>query len=252
MKRYWSWYFAGTRFAKKRLVDALAHETFEHSSILLKRLKNSDMLLQRNKVHNLRLAIERLDGLIVEPGEVFSFWHRLGRPTASKGYKPGMVLFNGRIREGIGGGLCQLSNLIYWMTLHTGLTIRERWRHSFDVFPDADRTQPFGSGATCAYNFIDLQIENRSECRYQLKLWLSETHLHGRWLCDTQPEFEYHVFEANHEIRGEPWGGYSRHNELFRRVCSAATGEVVREEFIAANHALMMYDPMLPERSSIA
>ena len=45
-----------------------------------------------------------------------------------------------------GGGLCQLSNLIYWMTLHTPLTITERYRHSYDVFPDSNRTQPFGSG----------------------------------------------------------------------------------------------------------
>ena len=45
-----------------------------------------------------------------------------------------MVLHYGSFQTGIGGGLCQLSNLIYWMTLHTPLTVTERYRHSFDVF----------------------------------------------------------------------------------------------------------------------
>ena len=70
-----------------------------------------------------------------------------------------MVLHYGSFQTGIGGGLCQLSNLIYWMTLHTPLTVTERYRHSFDVFPDSRRTQPFGSGATCSYNYLDLQIK---------------------------------------------------------------------------------------------
>ena len=56
-----------------------------------------------------------------------------------------------------------MTNLIYWMTIHTELTIVERWRHGFDVFPDAGRTQPFASGATCAYNYIDLQIRNDTD-----------------------------------------------------------------------------------------
>lgn len=104
------------------------------------------MVWQENKVTNLKLAVKRLDGLILYPGETFSYWKRIGKPTARKGYKEGMVLFLGQIGGDIGGGLCQLSNLIFWMTLHTPLTVTERYRHSHDVFPDANRTQPFGSG----------------------------------------------------------------------------------------------------------
>lgn len=50
------------------------------------------------------------------------------------------MLFLGRIGSDVGGGLCQLSNLIFWMTFHTPLTVTERYRHSHDVFPDANRT----------------------------------------------------------------------------------------------------------------
>ncbi|MEI3305467.1 MAG: VanW family protein [Dysosmobacter sp.] len=56
------------------------------------------------------------------------------------------------------------------MTLHTPLTVVERYRHSHDVFPDANRTQPFGSGATCAYPHRDLMIRNDTQQPFQLCL----------------------------------------------------------------------------------
>ena len=64
-----------------------------------------------------------------------SYWYLIGKPTAGKGYLPGMILRNGGYLAATGGGLCQLSNLIYWMTLHTPLTVVERHRHGYDVFP---------------------------------------------------------------------------------------------------------------------
>jgi hypothetical protein len=87
-------------------------------------------------------------------------------------YLPGVQLQGGQFIAKTGGGLCQLGNLLYWMTLHTPLLVTERWRHSFDVFPDTNRTLPFGSGATLAYNYIDLQIKNATTAPYLLHLWL--------------------------------------------------------------------------------
>jgi vancomycin resistance protein VanW len=70
------------------------------------------------------------------------------------------------------------------MTLHTPLTVVERWRHNYDVFPDADRTQPFGSGATVFFNYIDLQVRNDTNQTFYLRLWLTDTHLCGEWRSD--------------------------------------------------------------------
>ena len=109
------------------------------------------------------LAAARLDGLTLKPGETLSFWRAVGRPTRRRGYVEGMILRNGRVASGVGGGLCQMTNLLYWMTLHTPLTVTERWRHGYDVFPDSNRTQPFGSGATCAYPHRDLMIRNDTD-----------------------------------------------------------------------------------------
>lgn len=74
-------------------------------------------------------------------------------------------------------GLCQLSNLIFWMTLHTPLEVIERHRHGYDVFLDSNRTQSFGSGATCFYPYGDLMIRNPTGEPFQLRLQVGEEYL---------------------------------------------------------------------------
>ena len=160
-----------------------------------------------------------------------------------------MVLFYGKVTAGVGDGLCQLSNLIYWMTLHSPLTVTERYRHAYDVFPDADRSQPFGSGATCAFNYLDLQIKNETNHNYQLVVYLTDTHLVGEWRADFPPTRIFEVYEKKHRITQEYWGGYVRHNQIYRKVYNI-DHEIIRDEFITENHAIMMYEPMLPQGDS--
>ncbi|MEK3877950.1 VanW family protein [Paenibacillus sp. FSL M7-0420] len=243
-KRYWKWITASGRLATEQRSEALPYEAASHATPLLRKLRNVDMQLQHNKIVNLRLAVAKLDGLVIQPGESLSYWRRIGKPTRRKGYLDGMVLHYGGFRSGTGGGLCQLSNLIYWMTLHTPLTVTERHRHSYDVFPDEQRTQPFGSGATCAYNYLDLQLRNDTQHAYQLKLHLDETYLHGEWRCEGQQLYRYEIYEDGHRISLEPWGGYIRRNAIRRRVLTLS-GELAGDEAVAENHALMMYSPLL-------
>lgn len=235
------------KFARKKS-RPLPENIFSHKTVLRRKLKAVDMHMQENKIVNLRIALKRLDGLVLEPGETFSYWRQIGKPTSKKGYLDGMVLHNGQVVEGIGGGLCQLSNLIYWMTLHTPLTVVERKRHVFDVFPDVRRDQPFGSGATCSYPSVDLQIKNETNQRFQLALKVGDEFLEGAWLSDCSVELKYQVIEKDHEIKSEWWGGYSRNNKLFRQVFKKDTGKQLGEEFVAENHAVMMYNPLIETR----
>lgn len=243
--KYFYWYLSKTNFAENLERNRLPIEVFTHKTPLLRKLKGADMWMQHNKVKNLKIAIQKMNGLIVEPGQTFSFWRQIGKATKRKGYVRGMILRNGRIETGVGGGLCQLSNLIYWMTLHTPLTVIERWRHEYDVFPDVKRTQPFGSGATCGYPNIDLQIKNNTTQRFQLHLEIDDNHLVGKWLSDKPVGERYEVFEKEHEIRSEWFGGYSRNNKIYRRIIDIETGEEKGEELVAENHAIMMYNPLL-------
>lgn len=248
-KRYVNWYAPGAKYARYRTPDggAFNQVVAKHQSLLLRPLRNVDEWIQRNKVVNLKLAVACLNGLVLRPGETMSVWRLVGKPSKRKGYLPGMVLVNGEMKIGYGGGLCQMSNLLYWMTLHTALTVVERYRHQYDVFPDANRTLPFGSGATISYNYIDLQIRNDTGHPYYLRIGVNDTNLAGEW-CTTFPEpYEYDIVERNHRFTQHFSGKYIRHNEVWRMVYSQER-EMLREELIAENHALMMYSPMLQSR----
>ena len=245
-KRYLLWCSARFRWAKERQGERLPCIQSAHATPLLRHLRGDQMEWQRNKVVNLKLAVARLDGLILHPGETFSYWKLIGKPTRQKGYREGMVLFLGQIGSDVGGGLCQLSNLIFWMTLHTPLTVVERYRHSHDVFPDADRTQPFGSGATCAYPHRDLMIRNDTGQNFQLCLRVGETHLQGEWRAMRPPERRYEVVERDARIDQAAWGGYIRHNALYRDVYDLQ-GNFLEEQFLFTNDAIMMYSPLLTQ-----
>ena len=244
--RYLLWCSPKFRWATERRTEQLPQVQFAHATPLYRHLRGEKMVLQENKVVNLRLAVARLNGLVLAPGETFSYWRLIGKPTRRKGYKEGMVLFLGHVGSDIGGGLCQLSNLIFWMTLHTPLTVVERYRHSHDVFPDANRTQPFGSGATCAYPHRDLMIRNDTQDTYQMRVRVGKTDLEGEWRVSAEPTERYAVVERSHEMRAQYWGGYIRHNELYRQTFDLQ-GKLLAETPVAVNDAVMMYSPYLEE-----
>ena len=201
------------------------------------------MQLQENKATNLRIAVANIDGLVLQPGETFSLWRLVGRPTASKGYLAGLVLDEGTTSSGIGGGLCQLSNLLFWLFAHSDLKIIERHRHLFDVFPDVGRVVPFGAGATIAYNYVDLRARNDSPATYALDLAVDDTHLTGSLRRSRPDDRVFQVVERDHRFDQQPWGGYSRHNQIVRQVLR--DDEVIDEQLLAINDALVMYSPML-------
>lgn len=246
LKRRMKWVFGRGNFAKRGYESELKYSVIKHRSVLLRQLKDVEMYLQHNKITNLRLAISRINGIVIKPGETLSIWKLLGRPTKRKGYLEGLVLMNGQISTGIGGGLCQLGNLIYWMALHTPMDVTERWRHGYDVFPDVNRKIPFACGATLSYNYIDLQIRNNTTEQYQINLRLDEKYLHGEIKSDYEPEFDYEVFETDHLIKIQFWGGYTRHNKIWKRRKSKADGST-DEELITENQAIMMYNPLIKE-----
>lgn len=234
-------------FALKKSNDSLPFVYSSHRTPLLRELKNTEMWMQYNKIANLRLAAARVNGILLHPGEVFSYWRLIGKPSRLKGYQKGMILVNGTVRPGVGGGLCQLSNLIFWMTLHTPLTVVERHRHAYDVFPDSNRTQPFGSGATCFYPYGDLMIRNDTQETYQLQIHVGEKDLIGEWRVSEAPEYRYEVVERNHEMCGEAWGGFTRHNELYQQQYDLSDGTLLSERLIVKNDAIMMYSPFLDQ-----
>jgi vancomycin resistance protein VanW len=175
---------ARPRFARSLATERLPIVLVRHGSLLRRRLGDTDPRLQESKVANLRLAVPALDGLLVRPGETVSFWERVGAPSARRGFGVGLVLAGGEVRTGTGGGLCQLSNLLYWIVLHSPLVVTEHHHHSFDPFPDDRRVLPFGSGAGVLFNYVDLRFVNPTDGVFQLALRVTDEHLKGQLHAD--------------------------------------------------------------------
>ena len=81
-KRRVQWYLPGKRYATTRSATQLQHQHASHRTPLLRQLKGVDMWLQHNKVESLKVAASCIDGLLLRPGETFSFWRLVGKPSA--------------------------------------------------------------------------------------------------------------------------------------------------------------------------
>jgi len=230
--------YAQPKITKRKQKEFFKNVLIRHQSPLRRRLGSSDPILQEKKIQNLKLAIEEMNGVVIRPGEIFSYWKILGNPTYRRGFVDGMLLSDGKVVEGVGGGLCQLSNLLYWMFLHVDAEIIERYHHSRDVFPDSGRTLPFGSGATVMYNFIDLQARNTSNADMQIKLWLTDSQLSGQILSSQPSEFKVHIYEKEHYFI-KSGDKYFRYNQIWRQKKN--NGEVVADELVVENFAPVMY-----------
>lgn len=242
LRRYWTWYFGPRTYARIHMREKLSFRVKEHRSVLIRKLGSSEMYLQYNKITNLKIAQRRIDGLIIRPGETFSFCKLVGLPSKGKGYLPGMVLCNGEAAPGIGGGLCQLSNLIYWMAIHSPLTIVERHHHSFDPFPDNGRVLPFGSGATVFYNYRDLQFTNETPYIFQINIWLTGKHLAGELRVNEELPYTYHIFEQDHHFLKID-GDFYRKNAIWRHKIDKRDGHILTSELITKNFARVKYIP---------
>lgn len=227
-------------FAKTYSKESYPFTSKKHQSLLRRKLGNSDPQLQENKINNLKLAASKIDGIIIRPGEIFSFWALVGKTTKRKGYIEGMQLSRGEVKTGVGGGICQLANLLYWMALHTPLEIVERHHHSFDPFPDEGRVLPFGSGASVFYNYIDLRFKNPTNQSFQIRTWLTSKHLKGAIYSNEEWDFSYHIKEKNHKF-SKLNGQTFRENEIWRMVVDKRTGICVDEALLIQNFSEVKY-----------
>lgn len=116
-----------------------------------------------DRTHNMYLASSKVNGTVLQPGEVFSYNGVVGERTVAKGYRNAKVFENGQVVDGLAGGICQVSTTIYNAALYADLKIVERKNHSFPV-----SYAPMGQDATVAMGSIDFKFKNNTE--YPIKL----------------------------------------------------------------------------------
>ena len=233
---------SGITFAEKRQKEPLPHLIYAHNSLIRRTLGQVDMRLQDNKAVSLGLAAPCVDGILIRPGETFSFWRLLGRCTAKRGYLPGMVLQNGVPKEGVGGGMCQFTNLLHWMALHTDLTITERHHHDdYDLFPDFGRQVPFGVGTSILYNYLDYRLRNDTGETYQILVHSDGTYLRGELRCTAPSDHVWHI-SCEEEYFSREMNGWYRNNKVFRRKVDKNTGNTLERTLLQQAHARVLYD----------
>lgn len=111
-----------------------------------------------NRLNNVIVAAKAIDGVVLMPGEVFSYNDTLGPRTTAQGYRPAPAYIGGKTVDDIGGGICQDSSTLYLATLRANLEIVERVNHMYAV-----GYVPDGLDATVAYNAIDFRFRNDTQ-----------------------------------------------------------------------------------------
>lgn len=236
----------GTRIAKKRQSQSLPCIWKSDAKLIKRRLEGVDMQLQINKATNLRLAAEKLDGLVVLPGETFSFWNTVGQATAAKGYLEGLVIHRTELKSGVGGGLCQMANLIHYLVLHSPLEVTELHHHSDALFPDFKRRVPFGTGTSICYKSLDYRFKNTSAHPVQLRIWVQDGEmLMGELRSSVPLSQKYRLVEENHHYAQDDDGVFYRNSLVYRLVTDRESGALVRKELVLRNHSRVLYDPSL-------
>ena len=112
---------------------------------------------ETSRSHNIKLAAQEIDGVVLLPGEVFSYNAVVGKRSAARGFRIAPIFANGRHVPGIGGGVCQVSSTTYNAALLAGLKIVERHNHQMVV-----GYVPVGLDATVDFGNKDLKFENNT------------------------------------------------------------------------------------------
>lgn len=234
--------FSGCDFASEKSDEPLTVLIYGHNSLIRRRLGNVDMRLQENKAVNLSIAAPKVNGILIEPGETFSFWRLVGNTTERDGYREGLTIAKGMPSSGTGGGMCQFTNLLHWMVLHSELTITEHHHHDgVDLFPDFNRQIPFGTGTSIVYNYLDYRVRNDTDRTYQFIVRCDKEYLRGELRADKPQKYKYHI-KAENEYFSRENGIVYRNGEIYRRTVDPISGEIIKNEIIKKNHAEVKYD----------
>ncbi len=165
-----------------------------------------------SKVFNFKLAADKINEHLIMPNEIFSFWHVIGNPE--KQFQKGRTIQNGKIVEEVGGGLCQVSGIVYHISLIAGLKILERYNHSVDIYTEASRFCPLGTDATIVYGYKDLRIQNTHAFPIKFQLEVKNKHLHMTLLSESKLEENKLIFSIEEVENGKKVQVLNSSNEL--------------------------------------
>lgn len=138
------------------------------------------------KVNNVTVGANRIAKITLQPKQILSLWNVIGAPTTSNGFQESRAIVAGKLEMQSGGGLCQLSGIVYHLALLGGLEILERHNHSVDIYTEEERFTPLGSDATVVYGYKDLRVKNSKPYPISFQITVDNTQAVGK-LLSAQP-----------------------------------------------------------------
>lgn len=179
--------FSGERFSRKQTTGI----PFSFEMCVSQEIKSSETF--ENKVYNLLVASKKINEYILLPGELFSFWRAVENPYY---FKESRSINNGKITQEVGGGICQVSGIIYYVSVLAGLEVVERYNHSADLYTEETRFTPLGTDATVVYGNKDLRIKNTFDFPVKFQIDIVENQIVAKLLSaqkieKNQLEFEF-------------------------------------------------------------
>ena len=246
LRRHIANFFARKTFARTVSQEPLPVCAASYRSNMIKRGPGVDPETQSNKAVNIKIANKSLNGVLIRPGETFSFWALVGKVSPRKGYRMGRVLKGSRLITGTGGGLCNLANTINYMVLHTQLDVTEFHMHSDALAPDKGERKPLENGTSVSYNSVDYRFKNNTDQNFQLLLWCDGDDLCGEIRSERPSPCTYRLTEEGHRFVKEG-DKYFRVSKIYRETINES-GETIKKELLADNHSEVYFDPaLIPE-----
>ena len=249
-KRHIQDFMRNKGFAKTLENEKLPNIVSSHSSNIIKRAPGVDLLTQENKMINIILACDRINGIVIKPNEEFSFWKLVGRTSEKNGFKEGRVLHRNKLTTGIGGGLCNLGNTIHLLILHSPLEITEFHMHSDALAPDEGERKPFSAGTSVCYNCNDYRFKNNTDQSVQLLLWVEDEKLNAQLRSEREFPWGYELIEENHHFKKEN-DKYYRISQIYKQTINKLSEDVVSKELILDNKSELMFDYNLIPKEQI-
>lgn len=252
LKRHIRNLLGNERYAACFQDDKLPVLISSHSGNMIKRGPGIDPVLQENKAANIRLACSKMNGVVISPGESFSFWHYVGKTSRKNGFADGRVIVNGKLVSGTGGGLCNLANTIHLLVLDSPMTVTEVHHHSDALAPDPGGVRvPYSAGTSVNYNYVDFRFRNDTDQPVQLCTWCDGDTLCAELRTTTEYPWTYRIVEEGHHFHKEDNGHYYRISRIYRETLDRATGEVIKRELNWDNRSRVMFDPTLIPQDQI-
>lgn len=195
--KHYAWQINGNIFAEELSNDPSYSYIWTHVTCPVVNHSSQAHLVEA-KVDNMKKAAGILTNLIIKPKEIFSFWRLIGKPTSKRGFLSGPTFEGGKIIQSTGGGLCQVSGLIYNLALESGMTIIERYPHSVDAYGER-RYLPLARDATVAWISKDLCFQNNTESNIQLRIQAYNDRAEGQVYSTRKIPYQVTINQEHHD-----------------------------------------------------